>query len=245
MSNVDVFCKEVYAITMNGKEILQKLQEKTLHWNERQMTRRASVLLPMIQRKDELYLLFEVRSEKIIQGKEVCFPGGQIDEGESPEDAAIRETVEELLVDRRQITVLAEMPEMNGPGGSLIYPFVGLLKDYEGTYSQDEVGRVFELPLSWLLQQKPDVYQTEYKIELPEDFPYDRIPGGRSYTWRKNDRNVYFYETKEALIWGFTAEVLYYFLEECKNLTDGRESENYGNEGKGISPLKAKHNGCD
>ena len=40
--------------------------------------RNASVLIPLIKFQDEYHLLFEIRSEGISQGSEVCFPGGTI-----------------------------------------------------------------------------------------------------------------------------------------------------------------------
>jgi hypothetical protein len=51
-------------------------------------------------------------------------------------------------------------------------------------------------------------------VETAEDFPFDLIPGGRDYPWRKIPRTFYFYETQGGVIWGMTAELLYHCLKE-------------------------------
>lgn len=41
-----------------------------------------SVLLPMVEIDDEPHLLYEVRSDKVRQPGEICFPGGELEEDE-------------------------------------------------------------------------------------------------------------------------------------------------------------------
>ena len=56
-----------------------------------------SVLLPLIKVKDELHILYEVRSKNLdTQPGEISFPGGMVENGETYKDAAVRETIEEL-----------------------------------------------------------------------------------------------------------------------------------------------------
>ena len=53
-----------------------------------------AVLCPLVERPDGLHLLFEVRSAALHrQPGEVCFPGGRMEAGETPEQCALRETV--------------------------------------------------------------------------------------------------------------------------------------------------------
>ena len=79
--------------------------------------RRNAVLIPLVEKEGELHILFEVRQAGIRQGGEICFPGGMIEEGETAEEAAVRETAEELLIPAEKIEVIAPMHVMSGPGG--------------------------------------------------------------------------------------------------------------------------------
>ena len=53
-----------------------------------------AVLCPLVERPNGLHLLFEVRSAGVSQSGETCFPGGQMEPGETPADCALRETEE-------------------------------------------------------------------------------------------------------------------------------------------------------
>ena len=53
---------------------------------------RYAVLCPLVEREDGLHFLYEVRARSLSQGGEVCFPGGRMEIGESPEECALRET---------------------------------------------------------------------------------------------------------------------------------------------------------
>ncbi|HCS11709.1 MAG TPA: CoA pyrophosphatase, partial [Clostridiales bacterium] len=68
-----------------------------------------AVLVPMIEIDGELNFIYEVRSNSITQPGEISFPGGRIEEGESPKEAAIRETSEELLLNKANIEIIAEL----------------------------------------------------------------------------------------------------------------------------------------
>ena len=65
-----------------------------------------AVLCPLVERPDGLHLLFEVRSAGVSQSGETCFPGGQMEPGETPADCALRETEEELSIPRAEIRLL-------------------------------------------------------------------------------------------------------------------------------------------
>ena len=63
-----------------------------------------AVLCPLVERPDGLHLLFEVRSAALHrQPGEVCFPGGRMEAGETPEQCALRETEEELAIPRQEV----------------------------------------------------------------------------------------------------------------------------------------------
>lgn len=186
------------------------------HALEAQPPRRqgAAVLIPLVQTDEGLAIVLEVRAQTlVVQPGEVCLPGGGIEAGETPEDAAIREACEELLVTRKQIEVLGELGSFEGPGGRALHAFVGELAGYQGTFSPDEVGRTFMLPVSWLFEHDPDLYQVRLEPHYPDDYPWDLVPGGRRYPWRARTNEVPFYRGTNPLVWGATARVLRAFAE--------------------------------
>lgn len=158
-------------------------------------------------------IVLEVRASTLEQQPgEVCCPGGHVELGEDPREAAVRETCEELLVSPTQVTVLGNLGSVAGPGGLPLHVFVATLAGYEGTFSTDEVASVFTLPLGWLLTHEPDVYTVTYDPHPPEDFPWDRVEGGREYHWRSKREEVPFYDTR-PVVWGATARALWLFAQ--------------------------------
>ena len=174
--------------------------------------RKNAVLIPLIEEDGELCILFEVRQAGIRQGGEICFPGGMIEDGETVEEAAVRETAEELLIPRGKIEVIAPMHTMSGPGGARISSCLGILHDYKGTFSKQEVDHIFTVPLSWFAANEPQVSAGAMAVQTPEDFPYEFLPGGREYPWRSIPRKFYCYESRGGVIWGITAQLLYHCL---------------------------------
>ncbi|SKB82772.1 NUDIX domain-containing protein [Lachnospiraceae bacterium] len=198
-------------------DFLGELKEhtlETLHFNE---TRKASVLIPLLYKDSDdplnIEILFEVRNDNIVQGGEICLPGGAVEENETFEDAAVRETSEELLIYKDTIELLAPMFEISGPGGSPVRSYVGVLHDYEGTFNKDETSRVFSLPVSWFINNPPEIHHARLKLCPSDSFPFDLIPCGRDYPFSEIKRNFYFYKTPHGLIWGMTAWIIYKFIE--------------------------------
>lgn len=178
----------------------------------RPVKRSNAVLIPLVEERGELSILFEVRQTGIRQGGEICFPGGMIEKGENIQEAAARETSEELLLPAENIEVIAPMHSMSGPGGARISSCLGILHDYQGTFSKEEVDHVFTVPLRWFAAHPPRISSGEMAVRTAEDFPYELLPGGRNYPWRSIPRRFYFYESEGGVIWGITAELLYHAL---------------------------------
>lgn len=179
-------------------------------------SRRSAVLIPLVERSGTLHLLFEVRSAAIRQGGEVCFPGGLVEAGERPEQAAVRETCEELLVEPSQVRVLAPMFQTER-GDLRIMSYLGTVSGYADSFSPDEVSRIFLLPLDWFLQNEPEIHTGRLEVRPDEGFPYDLIPGGRDYPFAAGTRRFYFYRTPHGVIWGLTAAILYHTIQLLKN----------------------------
>lgn len=198
--------KRILSLHRKAPEKVQSLQ----HFRD------AAVLMPLVEKDRKLFLLFEVRSSSIAQGGEICFPGGRIEKNETAGDAALRETCEELCLTEDQVHLISPMHRMGAPGGGEVTSFLGTLSDYQGTYEKDEVDHVILVPLSFFLETKPRVSRAKMCVALPDDFPYELIPGGKNYPFRSVPRTFYFYQTEQGVIWGMTAELVFNLIETLK-----------------------------
>lgn len=175
-----------------------------------------SILLPLIEMDGETHVLFEVRSLTMRrQPGEICFPGGKVDrDDDSEESAAIRETCEELGINKDSIGELIPLDYLVSPFGTIIYPFVAVI-DSEANLKPNpsEVEEIFTFPLTELIEKKPDLFNVAYKVEPSIDFPFQDIPGGENYNWQARDMKEHFYYFEDRVIWGLTARILKHFIE--------------------------------
>lgn len=191
------------------EHLSNKIPERIEHEKEKV----SAVLLPLIKKDGRYHILFEVRSNKLThQPGEICFPGGRRESGETSMQAAIRETCEELLVSESDIQLYGPLDYFLSPAGLRIDAYLGELTNYDGQFSKDEVSDVFAVPLEFFQNNQPERYYNKIQILPEDDFPFDKIPGGRDYPWAKGKYEVLFYEYDGYMIWGLTAKILYYNL---------------------------------
>lgn len=198
---------------MDAGQIRKRFQNHGMKRLAAAGARDSAVLIPLVERGSEISILFEIRNASIAQGGEICFPGGRVEQGETPEETAVRETAEELALPTEGVEMISPLFEKVGPDGGCVSVFLGRLRSYHGTWSESEVERIFLLPVNELLDFAPRIHDDEMVTVTGEDFPYELIPNGRDYPFRKMVRRFYFYETADGVIWGLTAELLYHFLE--------------------------------
>ncbi|MBB6448577.1 8-oxo-dGTP pyrophosphatase MutT (NUDIX family) [Geomicrobium halophilum] len=173
----------------------------------------SAVALPIVLENQKPSLLFQTRSYHLKnQPGDICFPGGKMEEQDlNSAETAVRELCEETGIKRLDATHIASLDKWMMPYGIVIHPHVFSLTDTSFA-PNDEVEELFTVPIDALLNQKPEVYTISSKAELPEDFPYEKIPGGKDYPFRQTRLPEIFYEYKGKHIWGLTARILQHFL---------------------------------
>ena len=199
------------------------------------------MLIPLIEREKKaadgsvekaVDILFETRAAELdAQPGEICFPGGALEEGESPLQCALRETYEEIGVPAEDIEIIGQMDSLNN-AGLQIDVFIGLLKSvtvsgedrpaendadqangqkqrFSGlTLSDAEVEDVFTIPLTFFLKNKPEVHYVRMVPDVPADFPYEKVGQGSDYPWRDSRYSVLIYDWPGRYLWGMTAKIV-------------------------------------
>ena len=180
--------------------------------------KRASVTIPLVNYNNSLHILFEVRSKTLRnQPNEVCFPGGKIEEDESPLTTAIRETCEEIGICEDNVTVISPLDIFISPYNTLIHPYLIFINNISSLkINTDEVQEVFFVPLDYLLNTNVDTFINKVNITPTDNFPYDLIPQKHDYKFSTGSYEVPFYIYNDYVIWGITAKILLSFLSYLK-----------------------------
>lgn len=185
-----------------------------------------SVLVPLVEKEDGLHLLFELRAAHMKrQPGEVCFPGGKVEPGESLQQCAVRETVEELGINEDDIRIINQMDVMHTYSNFTLFPYLGVIRAEalkRLDCNPDEVEEIFTVPVEHLLNNEPFLYKMQIKPLIKEDFPYERIKFPKSYKWRVGTNDIPIYEYENRIIWGLTGRVTMNLMEVLK----GREDRN-------------------
>lgn len=153
--------------------------------------RPAAVLVALADGDDGAEVLLTRRSEHLRTHKgEISFPGGRIDPGETPIEAAAREADEEVGLDPAEVTVIGELGHLSTVvSRSYIVPIVArLAAPLQLEPASPEVERVLWVPLAELV--RPDTYRAERWGTHP------------------TDRLLHFFELDDETVWGATAAIL-------------------------------------
>ncbi|GGH70353.1 coenzyme A pyrophosphatase [Compostibacillus humi] len=187
--------------------------------------RKSAVLIPLLEKDGEIHILFQVRSLHLhSQPGDICFPGGRIEKTDGgPEDCAIRETSEELGIPPSSIADVIPFDYIVSDSGRMIFPYIGRIVHPEKIKPNEaEVAETFTVPLQYLLNTEPKMYKVHLQVLPEKDFPYHWIHGGKDYQWGKRSIDELFYPYEDKVIWGLTAKILTYFLQEIKENQDNK-----------------------
>jgi len=200
---------------MNIKDIKDKVKNNKPYINGWEKMKRSSIIIPLVEINNEVFILFEVRAKKLSsQPGDICFPGGKIDENETPKEAALREMFEELGV--KNIDIINELDTVVRYDGIIIHPYLGIIEDIqEININESEVDHVFYIPLNYLLNHEPLEVISKLNVERAKEFPYDLIVNKEKYKFRDANYRYLFYKYENYNIWGITAEMLRDFLDKC------------------------------
>ncbi len=199
---------------MNINDIKNKVKNNKHYINGWERMKRSAIIIPLVKVDNEVFILFEVRAKKLnSQPGDICFPGGKIDNDETPKRTALREMFEELGI--KNIEIIKELDTVVRYDGIIIHPYLGIIEDIEEiNINESEVDHVFYVPLNYLLNHEPLEVNSKLKFERPEEFPYDLIVNKENYKFREANYRSLFYKYENYNIWGITAEMLKNFLEK-------------------------------
>ena len=166
--------------------------EHRLRSQAKEMTR-ASVLLPIVERSHGLTMLLTQRTAHLTDhGGQVSFPGGRADdEDQSSIHTALRETEEEIGLQRQHIEVIGTLPDYMTGTGYHVTPVVALVTPPFTLRAEPfEVAEIFEVPLGFLMD---GLHHQRRTVDIPNG-------GGR--------RTFYAMPYERFFIWGATAGML-------------------------------------
>ncbi len=156
--------------------------------------RDAAGLLVVFPHAEHAHILLTVRADSLRHGGQVSLPGGGVDDGETFEQAALREAQEEVGLAPDSVRVLGALTPLDIPvSGFRLHPIVGTLEGRPSLRpSAGEVARILDINLDHLFDAS-----TLVETERTRDGRVLQIPA---------------FSVDGEEVWGATAMVLAEFL---------------------------------
>ncbi|GAA4052550.1 CoA pyrophosphatase [Parerythrobacter jejuensis] len=170
----------------HGEELPDLLTDEKFLDSE---ARPAAVLIPVTDRPQPGVILTQRPHDLRSHPGQVAFPGGKIDPGENPVEAALREAHEELAMPPHHVRVIGATDNYITGTGFDVTPVLGVVPpDLPLVPNPGEVESWFEVPLVQLFDQ------SNYKAN--------------TVFWRGAERTYFEMHYEGYRIWGVTAAII-------------------------------------
>lgn len=142
----------------------------------------AAVLIGIVEHDEPTVLLTQRAGHLADHPGQIAFPGGKIDKGETPLQAALREAHEEVGLEKNFIDPVGYLDVYVTSRNYRIVPTIArLTPGFSLTLNAQEVDDVFEVPLSFLMN--PDNHQRHSREYRGVMRHYWAMPFGERYIW--------------------------------------------------------------
>ena len=151
----------------------------------------SAVLIILHKMEQQWHMLLTKRSENLSShAGQISFPGGRYETHDQHLlDTALRETEEEIGLDRKHLQVFGQLEEHPTMTGYRIFPYIAYTSNLpELTIDKEEVDEVLNVPLSFLFESKNQ--QLETASYQNKNYDYYKI------IWKNKN------------IWGATARMI-------------------------------------
>ncbi|RZT42828.1 CoA pyrophosphatase [Cupriavidus agavae] len=166
-----------------------ELTDESRIYDKTRGLREAAVLVPLVERKHGLTVLLTQRNANLSShAGQISFPGGRQETYDADRIAtALRETEEEVGIERDFVEVLGSLPDYITGTGFHVSPVVGLVRPgFTLRPDAGEVAEVFEVPLAFLMdpsRHERRVYRYEGGERQFYAMPYPLEAGGNRFIW--------------------------------------------------------------
>lgn len=148
-----------------------------------QSWRPAAVLVPLVRRAPGVTVLLTQRTDDMpSHAGQIAFPGGRRQPDEDAIATALRETEEEVGLERRFVDVVGTLDRYRTGTGYEITPVVGIVAPGFTTQADPrEVADVFEVPLAHFLDEKN--HRIDSRLRDGQQRRFYAMPYGERYIW--------------------------------------------------------------
>ncbi len=173
-----------------------KANGRATHAMEQKKIKKAAVLIPLVERKGELFILFTKRASHLSKHPgQISFPGGKAEKSDQNSVAtALREMKEEIGISTSKENLIGCLPPLPTVSGYLVTPVIAFICPNDSPkLDANEVESFFEVPLSKFMSPN-SMFKHPFLFQ-----------GKKTY--------IYATTHQEHLIWGLTAQILNTLIE--------------------------------